>query len=346
MIKSIIARLTFCLSTVLLMLALAGPAVAQGKSRLVVYSTLEVEHIGKLREAFEADNPDIELAIVRDATGVITARLLAEKNNPRGDAIWGLAVTSMMLLDREGVLLPYAPKGLAALRPNFRDSKDPPSWIGIDAWVGALCFNTIEADKLHLPRPASWFDLLDPAFKGRIVMPNPASSGTGYFHVAAWIQMFGEDAAWRFMDRLHENIAVYQHSGAAPCRTAATGEYAVGIAYELAGADAKQKGGPIDVLLMKEGAGWDMDTAGIVRGTANPALAQRLMDWAASRKANELYSQFLSQVAIDGISSPRPFYPEGVAASMIKNDFAWAAANRARILAEWQRRYEGKSAKR
>jgi iron(III) transport system substrate-binding protein len=31
---------------------------------------------------------------------------------------------------------------------------------------------------------------------------------------------------------------------------------------------------------------------------------------------------------------------------MIKNDFAWASANRARILAEWQRRYEGKSAKR
>ena len=31
---------------------------------------------------------------------------------------------------------------------------------------------------------------------------------------------------------------------------------------------------------------------------------------------------------------------------MIKNDFAWASENRARILAEWARRYEGKAAKK
>ena len=46
------------------------------------------------------------------------------------------------------------------------------------------------------------------------------------------------------------------------------------------------------------------------------------------------------------VSSPRPFYPEGVADTMIRNDFAWASENRARILEEWQRRYEGKAAKR
>ena len=48
-----------------------------------------------------------------------------------------------------------------------------------------------------------------PTFKGKITMPHPASSGTGYFHVSAWIQMFGEDKAWAFMDRLHDNIAFY-----------------------------------------------------------------------------------------------------------------------------------------
>ena len=325
-------------------MGLAASALAQAKTRLVVISTLEVEHIAKFKEAFEADNPDIEIAWARNSTGVVTARLLAEKDNPRADAIWGLAATSMLLLDREGVLQPYAPANLAAIKPAFRDPRDPPRWVGMEAWAAALCFNTIEAEKLKLPRPASWFDLLDPAFKGRLAMPHPASSGTGYFHVAAWLQMFGEEAAWRFMDRLHDNIAVYLHSGSTPCRLASTGEYAVGISYELAGANAKQIGAPIDVLLMKEGGGWDMDAAGLLKGTRNAEAAKRLLDWAASHKANELYSRFVSQVAIEGISSPRPFYPEGVAQSMIKNDFAWASENRARILAEWQRRYEGKSA--
>jgi iron(III) transport system substrate-binding protein len=334
------------LSVLLGVLALAGQAFAQAKTRLIVYSTLEVEHIAKFKEAFEADNPDIEIAWARDSTGILTAKLLAEKDNPRGDAIWGLAATSMMLLAKEGVLEPYAPANLAAIKPNFRDPRDPPNWVGMEAWAAALCFNTIEAGKLNIAPPQSWFDLLAPVYKGRLVMPHPASSGTGYFHIAAWIQMWGEEKAWDFMDRLHDNIAVYLHSGSTPCRLASTGEYVVGISYELAGANAKQAGAPIDTLLMKEGGGWDMDAAGLLKGTRNREASQRLLDWAASRKANQLYSQFVSQVAIAGISAPRPFYPEGVAESMIRNDFAWASENRARILAEWQRRYEGKAAKR
>jgi iron(III) transport system substrate-binding protein len=333
----------FCALTVL---ALADAALAQSRTRLIVYSTLEVEHIAKFKEAFEADNPDIEIAWARDSTGILTAKLLAEKDNPRGDAIWGLAATSMMLLAKEGVLEPYAPVNLAAIKPNFRDPRNPPYWVGMEAWAAALCFNTIEAGKLKIAPPQSWADLLDPVYKGRLVMPHPASSGTGYFHIAAWIQMWGEDKAWEFMDRLHDNIAVYLHSGSTPCRLASTGEYVAGISYELAGANAKQAGAPIDTLIMKEGGGWDMDAAGLLKGTRNTDAARRLLDWAASRKANQLYSQFVSQVAIEGISSPRPFYPEGVAESMIRNDFAWASENRARILAEWQRRYEGKAAKR
>jgi iron(III) transport system substrate-binding protein len=327
-------------------LLLALPAAAQQRTRLEVYSTLEMENLADFKKAFEAENPDLEIVWNRDSTGVVTARILAEQNVQRGDAIWGLAVTSMLLLDRRGLLEPYAPKNLAAIKPAFRDPADPPAWVGMEAWVAAVCFNTIEAKKLGLPAPASWFDLLDPRFKGKLVMPHPASSGTGYFHVSAWIQMFGEDKAWAFMDRLHENIAVYEHSGTRPCRQAAAGEFPVGISAELAAASARQKGAPVEGLLMKEGGGWDMDTAAILRGTTKPEAARRLIDFATSRKANAFYATFISQVAIPGIQSDIPFYPARVAGSMIRNDFAWVSDNRARILAEWARRYDGKAAKK
>jgi iron(III) transport system substrate-binding protein len=97
---------------------------------------------------------------------------------------------------------------------------------------------------------------------------------------------------------------------------------------------------------MKEGGGWDMDAAAILRGTEHPKEARRLMDWASGRKANELYAKFVSQVSIEGIKSDIPHYPAGVAESMIKNDFRWASDNRTRIIEEWQRRYEGKAAKK
>jgi iron(III) transport system substrate-binding protein len=329
------------------LLALGATAVAaQDRVRLEVYSTLEVENLNDFKKAFESENRDIEILWNRDSTGVLTARILAEQGAQRGDAIWGLAVTSMLLLDKRGLLDPYAPKNLASIKPAFRDPANPPAWVGMEAWVAAVCFNTVEAAKLGLAKPASWFDLTDPRFKGRLTMPHPASSGTGYFHVSAWIQMFGEAKAWEFMDRLHDNIAVYEHSGTRPCRHAATGEFPLGISYELAAASARQKGAPIEGLVMKEGGGWDMDAAAILRGTKKPEAARRLMDFASSRKANELYASFVSQVAMPGITSNIPDYPAGVAESMIKNDFAWASANRTRILEEWARRYDGKAAKK
>ena len=69
-------------------LGLANTAFAQ-KTKLTVYTAIENEQLDPFKKAFEADNPTIEIAWVRDSTGVITARLIAEKDNPRADAIWG-----------------------------------------------------------------------------------------------------------------------------------------------------------------------------------------------------------------------------------------------------------------
>jgi len=213
----------------------ASPALAQ-KTKLTVYSALENDQLGPYKQAFEAANPDIELAWVRDSTGVITARILAEKDNPRADIIWGLGASSVALFDSMNLLEPYTPKGSDQVKPTFRSSKNPMTWTGMDAWLAVMCYNTVEGSKKNLPKPAAWTDLTNPVYKDSIVMPNPASSGTGYQAVYAWIQIMGEKAAWEFMDKLHQNIAVYTHSGSAPCVLAAKGERVIGIGFDMRGA--------------------------------------------------------------------------------------------------------------
>ena len=93
---------------------------------------------------------------------------------------------------------------------------DIPSWIGMDAWVASVCYNTVEAAKHNLEPPATWKDLLKPMYKGHLIMPNPNSSGTGFLDVSSWLQMFGKQGGWDYMDRLHKNIARYTHSGSKP----------------------------------------------------------------------------------------------------------------------------------
>ena len=331
-------------AALVLALGLGPVAEAQQKTRLTIYTALENDQLAPFKQAIEADVPDVEVVWVRDSTGVITARFLAEKDNPRADMVMGLAASSLLLFERAGLLEAYAPKGAEALKPAFRDTNPPPTWIGMDAYLGVVCYNTAEGGKAGARAPASWKDLTDPAFKGKLVMPHPASSGTGYLMVAGWLQMMGEEAGWKFMDALHDNMAVYTHSGSAPCVQAARGERVAGLSLDMRGAREKTQGAPIDVIIPAEGTGWELEAVAIVKGSKNLDAAKKVADWAATRKANELYSRFYAVVALPGVENMPKNYPANAEARMIRNDFDWMAQNRERILAEWSKRYEAKAA--
>lgn len=117
--------------------------------------------------------------------------------------------------------------------------------------------------------PTSWEDLTKPEYAGKIVMPNPASSGTGFLDVSAWLQLFGEDKGWAFMDGLHKNIGAYTHSGSKPCNMAAAGEYTIGVSFDYRGARLKEEGAPLELVFPKEGLGWEIEAAAIMKGTKN-----------------------------------------------------------------------------
>jgi iron(III) transport system substrate-binding protein len=310
---------------------------------LTVYTALEADLLPTYQESFEAQNPDVSIRWVRDSTGIITAKLLAEKDNPQADVVLGTAATSLLLLKSEGMLEPYAPPRLDQLDPRFVDKDEPPYWVGTNAWAAALCVNTYEMEDKGLPIPTSWADLTKPEYKNMIVMPNPASSGTGYLDVSSWLQMMGEDEGWAFMDALHENIATYTHSGSKPCTMAAAGEYPIGVSFAFRAARLIDQGAPLTVVVPEEGIGWDMEASAIVKGTDEPEAARRLVDWAVSDEAMAIYAENYAVLANESMEKPVPNYPEGVKAKLIENDFEWAANNRARILEEWQSRYEAKS---
>ena len=320
-----------------------GASAAFADTELTVYTAIEAEDLQRYAETFNKEHPDIKVNWVRDSTGVVTAKLLAEKNNPQADVIWGLAATSLLVLKTEGMLEPYAPKGLDQLKAEFKDSDNPPSWVGMDAWVASVCYNTVESEKLGLPMPKSWKDLTDAAYKGHVVMPNPASSGTGFLDVSSWLQIFGEEEGWKFMDGLHENIAAYTHSGSKPCKMAAAGEIPIGISFAFRAAKSKADGAPLEIIVPEEGIGWDMEAIGIVAGTANLEAAKTLVDWTIGKTAMEMYNVGYAVVGMPGVAKPVKFFPENIEEKMIKNDFEWAANNREAILSEWTKRYDNKS---
>jgi len=327
---------TACLAIFVLALP-AAPALAQ-KQTVVVYTAIENEQIAEYMKALNKTLPNLELKMLRLSTGDISARFMAEKDNMQAEAIWGVGATNILIFKNAGLLEPYSPKGLDKILPLFRDKANPPSWVGMDIYMSAFCVNTEVTKKNNLPMPVSWADLTKPAYKGQVVMPNPASSGTGYLSVASVLQRMGEAEGWKYLDALDKNIAEYTKSGSKPCKDAAAGERAIGVSFEYVALEMKKKGSPVAMVLPKEGSGYEMEANALTKKGAKNAAAKQFLDWAASDEAMALYAKYFAAVAVAGMPVPEGL-PKDISKVVYPNDFDWSAKNRDRILAEWQKRY-------
>jgi len=328
-------------------LALGGawfwPATAAAQESITVYTALENEQITDYLADLKKHHPNLTVNVVRESTGIITARILAEKDRPQADVIWGTAASSMMILDNQGLLAGYAPHGVDRVLPQFKSAAVPPTWVGINAWETAFTINTIELAKLGLS-PAdirSYKDLLNPKLKGHIVMSNPSSSGTGFLTVSAILQLNDKEseAGWDFLAALDQNISQYVHSGSRPAKMAAAGECVVGISFGYAGLSEKKKGAPVEVVFPAEGSGWDLEANALMKKTTINPAARTFLDWAISDSAMELYRQNFP-IVTTGVKGGYEGIEGDPVKQLIDNDFAWAAGNRDSILKKWAEKFD------
>ena len=313
---------------------------------LLVYTALEDDEVAVYLPAFKKAHPDINVTIAfRDSTGIVTAKLLAEKDNPQADVVWGTAATSLLVCNELGMLTGYNPKGLEKVRKGMKDGKnDPVRWIGIKAYVTGIVGNTIEMEKKKLPMPKSYADLLKPIYQGQVVMPNPASSGTGFLTVSAILQLMGEEKGWDYLDQLHENIAQYTHSGSKPAKMAGKGEFPIGVSFAYRGFKQRANGEPVEIAFPAEGSGYEVEANALMKKPRIKKEAKIFLDWAISDEAMALYAKVYPIVATDIKVEAPEGWPSDPMSVLIDNDLEWAANNRKRILKEWTQRYDSKSA--
>lgn len=327
------------LSRILLAATLTFASAINVAGELTIYSSAEADNLKIFADAFAKAHPEISIKWVQGSTGVIQSRLIAEKDKPVADVVFAHTAGNMEGLASAGVLEQYEPQGLERVSARFVDTRTPPAWVGLYGWASAICFNTALARQQGLAAPASWEDLLKPEYKGKIVMPNPATSGTGSLLLTGWVQMWGEEKAWAYLDRLNKNVAEYTSSGSRPCELAAKGDTVIGLSLPARGARLKAGGAPIDVIIASDGTGWDLQAVGIVRQTRNLADAKTFVDWAVSVPAMETYGANAELTAVRVRVRKPEFLPPNITEKMIKVNFQWLAKEQGRLVAEWQRRY-------
>lgn len=317
-------------------------SVAAAKDTVVVYTSLENEEVVDYLEFAKKELPGLDIQAIRLSTGELGARMMAEKDNPQADCIWGWAVTNMSEFIPKGMLVQYKPKGWDKIPANF---KNPDGyWTAIDLYAAALVANTKVLESKNLPMPKGWKDLLNPVYKDMLIMPNPASSGTGFLQVASLLVMMDpdykskpveENKAWDFLKELDKNMGQYIKSGSKPAKLTAAGEYAIGCSFAFVYSSLKKKGFPVALVLPEEGAGYELEANALLKGAKHEKAAKEFLDWAISESAMKQYAKFKLGVTYPNIPGPKDL-PALSTIKLAPMDFPWQSENRAKILDVWQ----------
>jgi iron(III) transport system substrate-binding protein len=332
-------RLLLCLLAVVLVLPCGAPPADTAEDRLVIYTAYEENELKTFWEQFRKDLPDLAAtaSYIRGSTGPTIARLEAEKANPQADVVWGVFNDYMTGAAAKGLLEPYAAKESTAIAARFKHPDN--MWQGVTLLTVAFAVNQKKMAELKLPAPHSWADLVDPKYKGHIVMSNPSTSGTAYLLLASHAARLGEDKMWQYYDALDKNLSQVTKSGGAPGRMAASGETPIGIALAYEVEVAKKNGAPIDVVWPSDGVPWTFEANGLVKGAKNPMNAKRFLDWAVSKSAMTSYAEWRgtgitrTDVPVSG--------PKITEMKLIDLDFVKAGdpQYKDRLVKRWQEKY-------
>ncbi|WP_339158304.1 ABC transporter substrate-binding protein [Paenibacillus sp. FSL W8-0186] len=311
----------------------AAPAKPQGK--LTVYVGFQEDHAVAAIKKFTEDT-GIEASMIRMSGGEILAKVRAEQGNPQADVWYGGPADTFVQATAEGLLQPYTSPIAEKVDAKYKDPDG--NWTGI--YVGALGFasNKEFLAKKGLEAPKTWEDLLNPAFKGEIVMADPASSGTAYTAMYTVLKVMGsEEKGFEYLSKLHPQIQQYTTSGSAPGRMVGMGEAGVGVLFAHDVIKYQEEGfDSLELTIPEDGTGYETGAIGIIKNTKNEELAQKFVDWALSPAGQEVGKTVGSY---QNLTNPDAVGPEKAVKlsdiNTIDYDVVEAGKERQRLIDKW-----------
>jgi len=282
-------RLLICLVAIFIFTPLPS---AFAKGRLVVYCSNEPFACQAVADEF-AKKYDVKVQMTRSGSGSTYAKILAEKDNPKGDVWYAGTLDPHSQAGVNGLLEPYESPMLVEIGEEFRNPATSKKHHSAGVYAGVLGYsvNTDVLKEKNLPMPRSWEDLTKPIYKGMVQVASPQSSGTAYTVLATMVQLKGEEDAYIYLAKLHQNVNQYTKSGSAPGKAAARGETMIGIGFLHDHALQKANGFPLELIVPTEGTGYEIGGLSIIKGARNMENAKKFIDFMLSAEGQEVHQR-------------------------------------------------------
>jgi iron(III) transport system substrate-binding protein len=315
---------------------LAGLGTAQAADPLNVYTIWPENYARPMFQEFEKQT-GIKVNFLRFSSGEALARVIAEKNNPRIDVLFGGPVETFAAGIKEGIFEPYKSPSFAKLPARFKQADGQWTAIADDPLVFMTNAAFLKAN--NLKPPASWDDLLNPAYKNMLQMADARTSGTAVTRIFSVLEVNGrdEDKAFAYLKKLRQNVQVYTKSGGGGTLPVGLGQAGGGIFFIVDALETKAKGYDVVVSFPNEGIGSSAEAIALIKGAKNPEAAKKLIDFATSpAMQSKLAENKVNFVPANPEVQTEPSLAEVLkGAKIIPIDDEYAGANRKRIVERW-----------
>jgi len=286
--------------------ALAASAMAGGcggsgdgnRTVLTVYSPHGKELLEHYSLGFEKANPGVDVQWLDMGSQDVLDRLRGEKENPQADVWFGAPTEIFERAGKEGLLQKYEPTWKTALAPSAQDENG--LWYGTYLTPEVIAYNSDKVDSASAPR--DWPDVLDPKWKGHVVIRDPVGSGTMRAIFGAILQRSMEmttttDSGWSFLRRLDANTKEYTINPALLYEKLKRGDGWITLYNMPDIATLEQRtGAPVKYIVPSSGTPLLVDAIAVVNGTKHQDLAQKFIEFVMTPEALKFAADSLQRI--------------------------------------------------
>ena len=275
---------------------------------LTVYSPHGKELLEYFEKGFENAHPDIDVQWVDMGSQEVLERVRAEKPNPQADVWFGAPAEAFDRATKEDLLQPYKPTWAAAIDPEGRDASD--NWYGTYLTPEVIGYNRDAVKEADAPR--DWDDLIDPKWKGKILIRDPIASGTmraifGAIMARSIAQTGKPDAGYEWLRKLDANTREYTLNPTILYQKLGRQEGVVTMwdMPDIATLEQRTRI-PVRYSIPSSGTPLLVDGIAIVRGSKHPKEANAFLDFLYSPAAQKVFVANGYRPVVQGLPTSFP----------------------------------------
>jgi iron(III) transport system substrate-binding protein len=272
--------------------AFTGPAYAQDavdvaaakkEGKVVWYTSTPIEQGQKIVDLFQKET-GIKVEMFRSGGSAILRRFQQEADAGRiaADVLTTSDPAASAALTRKGMFVAFKPRDF----DKIPDAAKDPNGNYIAQRLNMMTIYLREDKVPAADQPKTWDDLLDPKYKGKMVLTDPSFTALQ----VSVIGMMSKARGWGFYEKLQKNDVMVVQGNQQVSDMLKRGERMIAVgALDSYAAEERRAGHPIKTLYPSDGVFVIPSPTAVVKGGANPNAAKLFAQHMISAEVQKIF---------------------------------------------------------